>query len=112
MRIKHSAHARRAIARRHEGTSTPGGVRAVAVGWLKGSNLAINALFIQTTGVITTGSTNEFVIILGVHVADFVVWVVRSQWTTLVVYSLLQARLELHIVDEFGHVKSEYFVVI
>lgn len=64
MRVKHGPHAGRPIARRHEGTRTPRRVRAVAIGRFQGSNLAINALFIQTTGVITTGRTNEFVIMM------------------------------------------------
>ena len=50
---------RRSVSRGYECARCPGGIRVVPVGWFESADLAVYALFIQTTGDIALRTANQ-----------------------------------------------------
>ena len=50
---------RRSVSRGYEGACRPSSVRIVPISWFKSADLAVYALFIQTTGDIAFGTANQ-----------------------------------------------------
>ena len=58
MGVKQSLH-RSSVSRGYEGARRPRSVRVVPISWFKSADLAVYALFIQTTGDITLRTANK-----------------------------------------------------